>query len=148
MMVSASHGIPKATGMRWSAVTDAGERYVNALATKDTEALRELFAADVLFRGMTPGRFWEVRTPDDVIHQVLYQWFEPSDVIEGVEQVVVGEIVGRERVDYRFRVRNDDGLFTVEQRAYIEVNVDGRICRMDAMCSGYRPIAQAAAADR
>jgi hypothetical protein len=129
-----------------SAVTDAGARYVNALATKDTEALRDLFAADILFRGMTPGRFWEVRTPDDVIHQVLYLWFEPSDVIEAVERVEVGEIVDRERVDYRFRVRNNDGLFAVEQRAYIEVNGDGRICRMDAMCSGYRPIADSATA--
>jgi hypothetical protein len=134
--------------MRWSTVTDAGERYVNALATKDTEALRQLFAADVLFRGMTPGRFWEVRTPDDVIHQVLYQWFEPSDVIEGIEQVEVGEIVGKERVDYRFRVRNNDGLFTVEQRAYIEVDGDGLVTRMDAMCSGYRPISQVDDADR
>lgn len=125
-------------------MTDAGTRYVDALAAKDTQALRDLFAADILFRGMTPGRFWEARTPDDVIQQILYQWFEPTDVIEGVEQVEVGEIVDRERVDYRLRVRNNDGLFAVEQRAYLQVDADGRVTRMDAMCSGFRPMVDTA----
>jgi hypothetical protein len=122
----------------------AGARYVEALAAKDTEALVGLFAADILVRGITPGRFWEARTPDEVIHKVLYQWFEPSDVIEGVEQVDEGQIVDRERVDYRLRVRNSDGLFAVEQRAYVQVNGDGRVCRMDVMCSGFRALAEGA----
>lgn len=122
-------------------MTDTGARYVDALAAKDTEALVDLFAADVLFRGMTPGRFWEAHSPDEVVQQVLYQWFEPTDTIEGVEHVESGQVVDRERVDYRFRVRNSDGVFAVEQRAYFEVDGDGRVCRMDAMCSGYRAIA-------
>lgn len=125
-------------------MTDAGARYVDALAAKDTEALLELFAADILFRGLTPSRFWEARSPDEVVQQVLYRWFEPVDVIEGVEHVEVGDIVDRERVDYRFRVRNSDGVFAVEQRAYIDVNADGRVSRMDVMCAGYRRIADAA----
>jgi hypothetical protein len=124
-------------------MTGAGVRYVDALATKDTAALLEVFAADVWFRGMTPGRFWEARSPEVVVQDVLYKWFEPADVIEGVDQVEVGAIVDRERVDYRFRVRNSDGVFAVEQRAYIEVDGDGRICRMNVMCSGYRALADA-----
>ena len=51
-------------------MTDTGARYVDALAAKDTEALVALFAADVLFRGMTPGRFWEAHSPNEVVQQV------------------------------------------------------------------------------
>jgi hypothetical protein len=125
-------------------VTDAGARYVDALAAKDTEALLELFAADIVLRGMTPGRFWEAHSPDEAVHQVLYLWFEPADVIERVEHVEVTQVVDRERVDYRFRVRNSDGVFAVEQRAYFDVDDDGRIVVMNAICSGFRSIADAA----
>jgi hypothetical protein len=121
-------------------VTDAGARYVAALAAKDTEALLELFAPDILFRGMTPGRFWEARSGGEAVEQVLYQWFEPSDVIVNVEHVELGVLVDRERVDYLFRVRNGDGFFAVEQRAYLDVDGDGRIARMDAICAGYRRV--------
>ena len=47
----------------------------------------------------------------------------PDDVIQGI-----------------LRVRNPDGLFEVEQQAYIAER-DGRIGWMRALCSGFRPIA-------
>jgi hypothetical protein len=121
-------------------MTDVGLRYVAALAAKDTDALMGLFAADVDFRGMTPGRFWEAGSPDEVVQQVLYQWFEPADFIEGVEHVEAGRMVDRERVDYRFRVRNPDGVFAVEQRAYFDVDESGFVSRMQVMCGGFRSI--------
>jgi hypothetical protein len=73
-----------------------------------------------------------------VVRQVLYQWFEPTDTIEGIEHVETGAVVDRERVDYRFRVRNSDGVFAAEQHGYLDVDADGRICRMHVMCSGFR----------
>ncbi len=121
-------------------MTNVGLRYVEALAAKDTDALTALFAPEVDFRGMTPGRFWEASSPDEVVHDVLYQWFEPSDVIEGVEHVEAGIMVDRERVDYRFRVRNPDGVFAAEQRAYFDVDEGGRVSRMHVMCGGFRSI--------
>jgi hypothetical protein len=45
----------------------------------------------------------------------------------------------RERVGYRFRVRNPDGLFVVEQQAYLSGS-DGRIEWMRVVCSGFRPV--------
>jgi hypothetical protein len=120
-------------------MSEAGTRYVDALAAKDTDTLRDLFASDVVFRGMTPGRFWAAESPDHVL-TILNQWFEPSDVIEGVEHVEVGAMVDRGRVDYRFRIRNSDGLFAAEQRGYYDLNDDGRIARMHVMCSGFRSI--------
>jgi hypothetical protein len=121
-------------------IADLGTRFVTALAAKNTDALRALFAEEVDFRAMTPGRFWEAATPSGVV-EVLYQWFEASDVVESVEHLECAGIIDRNRVDYRYRVRNPDGLHLVEQRAYFDVDGAGRICRMNTMCSGYRPIA-------
>jgi hypothetical protein len=126
--------------------TDTGARYVDALAAKDTEALLELFAADIVLRGMTPGRYWEAHSPEQAIHKVLYQWFEPTDVVVSVDHVEVAQVVDRKRVDYRFRVRNRDGVFAVEQRAYFDVDADGRIIVMNTICSGFRAMADGATA--
>ena len=126
--------------------TDTGALYVDALAAKDTEALLELFAADIVLRGMTPGRYWEAHSPDEAIHKVLYQWFEPTDVVVSVDHVEVAQFVDRKRVDYRFRVRNRDGVFAVEQRAYFDVDADGRIVVMNAICSGFVAMADGATA--
>jgi SnoaL-like domain len=125
---------------------DTGARYVDALAAKDTEALLELFAADIVLRGMTPGRYWEAHSPEQAIHKVLYQWFEPTDVVVSVDHVEVAQVVDRKRVDYRFRVRNRDGVFAVEQRAYFDVDADGRIVVMNTICSGFRAMADGATA--
>jgi SnoaL-like domain len=119
-------------------VTQPGRKYVEALAAKDTEALTRLFADDVDFRGMTPGRFWEARSPADVVHEVLYEWFEPSDEIVSIENLELGAVVDRSRVDYTLRVSNPDGLFAVEQRAYYDLDDFGRIKRMHVMCAGFR----------
>ena len=117
---------------------DTGSEYVAALAAKDTSTLLGLFADDVYFRALTPRRFWEAATPAEVVHDVLYQWFEPEEVIEDVEEKHTGRVVDRDRVDYRLRVRTPDGVFAVEQRAYFDTDDAGRISRMQVLCGGYR----------
>jgi hypothetical protein len=66
-------------------------------------------------------------------------WFEDSDHIEALEALDVDSFLDRERVGYRFRVRNPDGEHLVEQQAYLTER-DGRIGWLRIMCSGYRPI--------
>ena len=61
---------------------------------------------------------------------MLYEWFEPKDVIERIDYVEAGHAGDRERIDYRFLIRNPDGPFIVEQRAYFDVNEAGRISYM------------------
>ena len=122
-------------------MTDLGPRFVAALAAKDTDRLVALFAPNVDFRAMTPGRFWEADSPQRVVHEVLYEWFEPQDLIERVEYVEAGQVADRERIDYCFLVRNADGPFLVEQRVYFDVDGDGRVAYMRAICSGFRPVA-------
>jgi hypothetical protein len=125
-------------------MSDVGSRFVAALAAKDTGTLLGIFADHVSFRGMTPGRFWDVDSPDEAVKGVLYQWFEPEDVIEAVEHVEERTVVDRQRVAYRFRVRNPDGVFQVEPVAYFDLYDDGRVSRMHVLCSGYRPVVDAA----
>ncbi len=105
--------------------------------SKDRARLREVLHPDVDFRGLTPSRNWEATGADAVIDEILAAWFEDSDQIETVK--VEGDaFADRERVGYRLRVRNPDGLFTVEQQAYIAER-DGKIGWMRVVCSGLRP---------
>lgn len=115
-----------------------GQAFAEAVAAKDHGRVRSLLRDDLDFRGMTPGRIWEAESPDDVV-SVLQQWFEDSDVIEGVESVETDAFADRERVGYRLRVRNSDGLHLVEQQAYLSEH-DGQIGWLRVMCSGFRRI--------
>ncbi len=110
-----------------------------AVATKDHDALRLLLHPDIDFRGMTPGRVWEADGPDDVV-AAFAAWFDDGDLVEGVDAVETDAFADRQRVGYRFRVRNDDGLHLVEQQAYLS-DRDGRIGWLRVVCSGFRPVA-------
>jgi hypothetical protein len=115
-----------------------GCRFARALAAKDFDQVRALLHAEIDFRGMTPNRIWEAKDPDTVITEILQMWFEPSDDILSLDALDTGEVGARERVGYRFSVRNSDGLHTVEQQAYLEER-DGRIGWMRVLCSGFQP---------
>jgi hypothetical protein len=120
--------------------TTLGAAFASALAAKDFGRLEELLHPEIDFRGMTPKRFWEASDPEAVVSGVLRQWFEDHDEIQSLEQVDTDVIADRERVGYRFRVRNPDGHFLVEQQAYLTER-DGRIGWMRVMCTGFRPVA-------
>jgi hypothetical protein len=115
-----------------------GAEFVRALAVKDYGRIRELLDPQVDFRGMTPNRFWEASDPEGVVGAILNNWFEEEDEIESLESLESESFADRERVGYRFRVRNPDGRFLVDQQAYLSVE-DGHIVWMRVLCSGYRP---------
>jgi hypothetical protein len=119
-------------------MTALGPQFATALAAKDFDRVRALLHPEIDFRGMTPNRVWEAGDPDLVITEILQQWFEPSDEILSLDAVETAEVGDRERVGYRFSVRNPDGLHSVEQQAYLEER-DGRIGWMRVLCSGFRP---------
>jgi hypothetical protein len=116
-----------------------GASFAEALAAKDFDRIRDLLHPEVDFRGVTPRRNWEASDPEEMIGSVLRQWFEDSDEIEELEKLETDSFADRERVGYRFRVRNPEGLFRVEQQVYIG-DRDGRIGWMRSVCSGYRPV--------
>ena len=116
-----------------------GVEFAEALSTKDFARLTELMHPQIDFRGLTPNRNWEAKDPDNVISGVLRQWFEDDDEIQSLAHVETDAFADRERVGYRFNVRNPDGDFVVEQQAYIHAR-DGRIDWMRVVCSGFRPV--------
>jgi hypothetical protein len=120
-----------------STVSLAGA-FGRAVADKDHDRVRDLLHPQVDFRAMTPRRIWEADGPDDVV-TALDTWFEDSDVIEDIEVLETDAFADRERVGYRFRIRNGDGPHVVEQQAYLG-ELDGQIGWLRIMCSRYRPI--------
>ena len=115
-----------------------GAEFARALAAKDSARIRGLLDPEIDFRGLTPNRSWEASQADDVVTMLLGDWFEDSDVIEGLEHLESDEFSDRERVGYRFSVRNPKGSFLVEQQAYLSAR-DGQIDWMRVLCSGFRP---------
>ena len=102
----------------------------------------DLMHPEIDFRGMTPSRSWEANDRDTVISVLLGHWFEEADEIEALERLETDAFADRQRVGYRFSVRNPDGRFVVDQQAYL-ADRDGRIGWMRVLCSGYRPATQA-----
>ena len=121
-----------------TSTTSLAGAFGRAVADKDHDRVRELLHPQVDFRAMTPKRTWEAEGPEDVV-KAISVWFNESDVIEDVDVLETDAFADRERVGYRFRIRNDDGLYLVEQQAYLG-ELDGQIGWLRIMCSGYRPI--------
>ena len=117
-----------------------GDGFARALADKRWPDLLVLLSPDVLFKGMTPGRFWEASSPAQLVTDVLQHWFEESDDIEEVIDVAVHPVADRWGIRYELRVRNADGLHLVEQQGYFDVGPDGAVTRMHLMCAGFRPL--------
>ncbi len=98
----------------------SGERFARAIAAKDGPALHAVLSANVDFRALTPGRFWEADTAAEVVDNVMLgHWFEPSDRIDGIEQIESDVVVDTERV----------GQTGIEW--------------LRVVCSGFRPIGTA-----
>lgn len=116
-----------------------GSSFAAALALKDFDRIRDLLHPEVDFRGLTPRRVWEAGDPEALVGGVLREWFADSDRIERLEHLETARVGDRERVGYRFLVRNPEGLFEVEQQAFIGER-DGRIGWMRTLCSGFRPV--------
>jgi hypothetical protein len=115
-----------------------GTRFVDALAIRDRDGLTAVLHPEVDFRGMTPNRVWEAGDPGSVLDIVFGSWFEETDELEELLLVEHDAFADREQVRFRFRGRNADGPFVVEQQAYIGER-DGRIGWMRLVCSGFRP---------
>ena len=121
-----------------STATALGPRFAQALATKDSEALRAVLHPDVDFRGLTPNRFWEADDRDAVLDIVFGVWFGSDDDLEELVLLESDVFADREQLRFRFRGRNRDGPMIVEQQAYLAKR-DNLIAWMRIVCSGQRP---------
>lgn len=122
------------------------ERFAQAIADKDRAALLDVLDPAVDFRALTPGKCWEATSAEVLVDDVILgSWLDAGDHIEALEDVQTGSVVDRGRLAYLLRVRNPLGVFLVEQQAYYEV-ADDRISWLRILCSGFRPLGDAAPA--
>lgn len=112
-------------------------RFVEALSTKDPEAIRAVLHPEIDFRALTPNRFWEAHDPNAVLEIVLGVWFPPHDELDELILLDTDAFADREQVRFRFSGRNSDGPMIVEQQAYLTER-DGLINWMRIVCSGQR----------
>jgi len=115
-----------------------GQEFAHALLTKNWSRLEFLLDNDISFRGLTPGQSWQASSPQELIENVFTQWFEPTDEIYEILDISSDVLGDRRRVIYRFKVRNPEGDYLVEQTAYF-FDAEEKITKLRILCSGFIP---------
>jgi TusA-related sulfurtransferase len=116
----------------------AGEALVNALAERDFERLRAVIADDVRFRLLLPkGPQAHSGVAETV--EVFVGWYGDVDELH-LESSSVEAVAGRLMVTYRFRLHDPDGWQVIEQHVVADVAADGRLEKIDLLCSGFLPV--------
>lgn len=107
--------------------------FVQALAERDFETMKDCLAPDVSFRALLPGGVTDVDTNEEAA-AVLDHWFSVYDRFRlvGWDTGWLGNMV---RIGYRVEGFVDDGWWEVEQQAYCEP-IDDRFVRVNLVCSG------------
>ena len=102
--------------------------------------LRGLLADDVSFRALLPLRIVEVETADEAV-TIMSGWFDGDQTITEIEVVDTESMSTKERVTYRFRIRDDttNKSYRVEQHAYLTLNNERKTEKVDLVCSGWIP---------
>ena len=114
--------------------------FLQGLADQDFAALVGALAADARLRALLPKGLREWTGGEEIAGQFA-RWFGDTVDFELVE-ATLGEVGGRLQLRWRLRLRAERlgaGWFTVEQQAYADAGDDGRIVRLDLVCTGYRP---------
>jgi hypothetical protein len=113
--------------------------FLEGLAAQDFVQLGDALAADACLRALLPEGLWEWTGAEVIAHRFA-RWFGDTEDFKVVE-ATVGEVGGRLHLHWRLRLRAarlGPGWFTVEQQVYADAD-DGRIARLDLLCTGYRP---------
>jgi hypothetical protein len=114
--------------------------FLQGLADQDFAQLGGALAADARLRALLPKglREW---TGGEAIAGQFTRWFGDTEDFELVE-AALGDVGRRLQLRWRLRLRAERlgaGWFTVEQQAYADAGEDGRLARIDLVCTGYRP---------
>jgi len=116
---------------------DVGERLLAAIGARDRAAIERCFAEDARFDVLTPHRLREHRGAAQVAERYAF-WLDRLEQFEIVGGDV-DQVADRVRVRYRFRGRDPEkGWQLNEHTAYAAIE-EGRIASATVTCSGFRP---------
>jgi hypothetical protein len=120
-----------------TAAAGVGGQLLDAIAARDYERIETCFAENASLRVLTPGPLREFEGAAEAAGRFRF-WLELLDGFELLDGDV--EDVGdRVRVRYRFRGRDPEkGWQLNEHTGYAEVR-EGRIQAMNVTCAGFRP---------
>ena len=124
-----------------AAGVSAARSFIDALAMRDFEALERLLAPEVRFRAIVPRGVREGATDYEAVAW-LRKWFGEKDSIELLDSEAAS-VADRAYLRYRFLAHENDLTTLIEQHAFATL-VDGLIADMSLLCSGFRPVEDAA----
>jgi hypothetical protein len=119
---------------------DRAGALLEGLAAQDFGMVGAAFTSDAQLRALLPARLRECAGAA-VIAEQFAGWFGETEDFEFLE-AAADEVAGCLHMRWRLRLRAERigaGWFTVEQHAYADTADDGRIARLDLLCTGYRP---------
>jgi hypothetical protein len=114
--------------------------FVEAVVTRDHNALEDLLTGDVWLRSLLPRMAIEEHGRDAVL-EVFHGWFGSAHEMR-VQATYHHEAGGREHVGWQLLLRPDweaDVWHLIEQIGYVRVS-DRRVRRVDLVCTGFQPI--------
>ncbi len=114
---------------------------IAAICRRDFAAMGRLLTPDVRMRAVLPSRYLEAVGGEVV--DWFTRWFGRLERFEVIDAGSY-DIAGRARVQWHFHVAphpvtRAPGWHEIEQVAFCETAA-GSICRIDLLCSGYRPL--------
>lgn len=116
---------------------EIGDELLDAVAERDFDRIEACFAEDASLRVLTPGPLREFSGAGDAAGRFRF-WLEPLEDFELLDGDAE-EIADRTRIRYRFRGRDPEkGWQLNEHTGYAKVT-DGRIVAMNVTCTGFRP---------
>ena len=104
------------------------ERFVQAYTGHNRADLLGVLAPDVDFRGMTPGRFWEASTAEDLVDNVLFHWIDVHDVVQQVLALDRDWMADREHVSLYIYTHDEDFRLLAVEADGADRRPDLRVC--------------------
>ena len=117
---------------------NVGEAFVNALADRDFVRLRTSIADDVRFRLLLPKGPQAHSGVGETVESFV-RWYGDVDELH-LESSRVEVVAGRLMLMYRFRLHDEDGWQLIEQHVAADASPDGRLEKIDLLCSGFLPV--------
>jgi TusA-related sulfurtransferase len=119
---------------------NVGKAFVNALADRDFERFRAVIADDVRFRLLLPKGPQAHSGAAETVESFV-RWYGDVDQLH-LESSSVETVAGRLMLVYRLRLRDADGWQVIEQHVMADVAPDGRLEKIDLLCSGFLPVVE------
>ncbi len=121
-----------------ASVSSVADHFLQALAQRDFSALTSCFDEGTHFRALVPKGLREATSASDAAGY-FRQWFGGAERFDLIHSDVEF-LAARQHWMWRFDVQRAGERQVVEQQAFASI-ADGRIVRMELVCSGFQPFA-------